>query len=158
MRTRSLLSLTAATAALLFPAAPAHAAGTGTYRIQLAGTNRCLAASEGLIGGALRVCGPSTVWTVRAMDDGTVQFVEPAGEGRCLGLSPAVVFPPALWLSTCGASPDRWRVEVTDGSSLVALALDDAPFGTLTSIGNRAAAAGDGAAEWLVRPVDSAEQ
>ena len=155
MRTRSLLPLAAFAAALLSPAVPAHAAAdAGTYRIQLAGTNRCLAPSEGLIGGSLRVCGPDTQWTLRSEDDGTVQLVDPADESRCLGLSPAPVDPPALWLSECGTSPDHWRVEEPDGSSLVTLALDDAPTGSLTSIGNRAAAAGDGAAEWLVRPMN----
>ena len=58
-----------------------------------------------------------------------------------------------MWLSACGSSPDHWRADVPSGSSLAVLVLDGTPFGSLTTAGNRATAAGDGAAEWLLRPV-----
>ncbi|SEN98052.1 RICIN domain-containing protein [Actinacidiphila rubida] len=136
-------------------AGAADAGDLGTYRIREAGSNRCVAPNDGLMGARLDSCGASTWWTLRAVGDGTVRFVVEGADGeRCLGLSPAPVAPAALWLSACGASPDTWTVEGAraDGRGPLTLRLAAAPLASLAPVGGRAALGGDGSPMWVLQP------
>lgn len=150
MRIRSILSLAASAAAVMALATPSQAADNGSYFIQDARTGACLLTNEGYVGGQLGDCGNDAVWQVRNLPDGSVQLASGREESRCLGLSPVKIFPPPVFLSPCGTSPDQWTIAGPDEDGApVALSLTELPYmGTLTPRGDRASLAGQGAPEW----------
>lgn len=150
MRIRSILSLAASAAAVVTLATPSQAVDNGAYLIRDARGGACLIPSEGFMGGQLGPCDGGSVWQVRNLPDGSAQFVDGRNEQRCLGLSPLKIFPPAVSVNPCGASPDRWTITgPTDGPVPVALSLTEIPsMGTLTARGDRATLAGEGTPEW----------
>ncbi|MFI6964436.1 hypothetical protein [Streptomyces sp. NPDC050149] len=152
MRIRSILSLAASAAAVMALATPTQAADNGSYFIQDARTGACLLTTEGYVGGQLGACGNDSVWQVRNLPNGSVQLASGREESRCLGLSPVKIFPPPVFLSPCGSSPDQWTIAGPDEDGApVALRLTELPYmGTLTSRegDDRASLAGNGAPEW----------
>lgn len=153
MRIRSIVSLVASAAALLVTAAPAHAAADGIYLLRDAASGRCVAPVDGPVGGALQTCGADSRWNLRSVGDGTVQFTEVGGEGRCLGLSPAFVYPAALGLGACGTAPDTWRVIGPQAPEVDAVELAQLPGGSLASLGDRATLADGRSYQWIVQQV-----
>lgn len=150
MRIRPILSLAASAAAVVALATPSQAADNGSYFIKDARTGACLLTNEGYLGGQLGACGHDAVWQVRNLPNGSVQLASGRDEERCLGLSPVKIFPPPVFLSPCGSSPDQWTIAGPDGDGApVALSLTQIPSaGTLTPNGDRATLAGRGAPEW----------
>lgn len=153
MRIRSFLSLAASAAsaaAVMALAAPSQAADNGSYFIQDARTGACLLTNEGYVGGQLGACGNDAVWQVRNLPNGSVRLASGREESYCLGLSPVKIFPPPVFVSPCGSSPDQWTIVGPDENGApVALRLTEIPSaGTLTPRGDRATLAGDGAPEW----------
>ncbi|WP_393059636.1 RICIN domain-containing protein [Streptomyces sp. LN549] len=151
MRIRPILALAASAAAVMALATPSQAADDGSYFIQDARTGACLLSNEGLVGGQLGACGNDAVWQVRNLPNGSVQLASGRDESRCLGLSPLKIFPPPVFVSSCGSSPDQWTIAGPDEDGApVALRLTEVPFtGTLTPReGDRATLAGQGAPEW----------
>ncbi|MEU9090227.1 hypothetical protein [Streptomyces sp. NPDC048428] len=155
MRIRLILSLAASVAAVLALAAPSQAADDGSYFIQDARTGACLLTNEGYVGGQLGPCGGGAVWQVRNLPNGSVQLASGREESRCLGLSPVKIFPPPVFLSPCGSSPDQWTIAGADeGGAPVALSLTEIPsMGTLTPRGDRASLGGQGTPEWTLTRV-----
>lgn len=150
MRIRSILSLAASAAAVVTLATPSQAADNGAYFIQNTRSGACLIPSEGYVGGELGPCDAGSVWRVRNLPNGSVQLVDGRNEQRCLGLSPLKIYPPAVSVNPCGASPDQWTITgPADRGAPVALGLTEIPsMGTLTARGERATLAGEGAPEW----------
>lgn len=150
MRIRSFLSLAASAAAVMALATPSQAADNGSYFIQDARTGACLLTHEGYVGGQLGACGNDAVWQVRNLPNGSVQLASGREESYCLGLSPVKIFPPPVFVSACGSSPDQWTIAGPDEDGApVALRLTELPYmGTLTPRGDRATLAGEGAPEW----------
>ncbi|WP_405404607.1 hypothetical protein [Streptomyces sp. NBC_01104] len=150
MRIRPVLSLAASVAAVMALATPSQAADNGSYFIQDARTGACLLTNEGLLGGQLGPCGNDAVWQLRNLPYGSVQLASGREESHCLGLSPLKIFPPPVFLSPCGSSPDQWTITGPDEDGApVALRLTEIPsLGTLTPADGRATLAGRGAPEW----------
>ncbi|MFI6862003.1 hypothetical protein ACIBKZ_19245 [Streptomyces sp. NPDC050421] len=150
MRIRSILPLAASAAAVVALTTPSQAADNGSYFIQDARTGACLLTNEGYVGGQLGACGNDAVWQVRNLPNGSVQLASGQDEERCLGLSPVKIFPPPVFLSPCGSSPDQWTITgPAENGAPVALGLTEIPYmGTLTPSGDRATLAGRGAPEW----------
>jgi len=153
VRIRSLVSLAASAAALLVPAAPAHAATNGLYLLRDAASGRCVAPVDGPVGGPLQQCGPDSRWNLQSVGDGTVRFTEVSGEGRCLGVSPAFVYPTALRLSACGTAPDAWRVVGPHAPEVDALELAAVPRSGLAVVGDRTTLADGLSFQWIVQKV-----
>jgi hypothetical protein len=150
VRIRSILSLAVSAVAVAALATPAQAADDGAYFIRDVRTGACLAGGEGPLGGHIEPCNPGTVWEVRNQGDGTAQIVETRGEGRCLALSPIRIYPPVVWVDTCGNQPDRWTIQSNPDNEPVAIALGRGDLGSLTTQGSRAVVSYDGGPQWIL--------
>ncbi|MBP0456005.1 RICIN domain-containing protein [Streptomyces montanisoli] len=100
-------SALAAPALLLCLTTPAAAAqaGTvqdGTYYVKDVASGRCLAGTR------LETCGvDGTEWVLRNHADGTVQFVRPGPDSRCLSMPRTLGYPAPVRVDACGSAPSQ---------------------------------------------------